>query len=210
MIRVLIADDHQLLIDGIKTTLEDVEWIKVVKGVLNGNDVLKFLKRKRVDVILMDINMPELDGLECTKIVAREYPEIKILAISQYDERRFIRQMIKNGASGYLLKDSGKNELVEAIKTAVDGRQYFSDRLSDKILGKSEPINKRNPLFIKLTDREQEILSLLCMEYSSQEISEKLLISFHTVETHRANLMAKSGAKNSIGLVKWALENELV
>ncbi|MCD4698644.1 MAG: response regulator transcription factor [Bacteroidales bacterium] len=210
MIRVLIADDHQLLIDGIKATLEDVEEINVVKGVHNGNDVLKFLERRSVDVILMDINMPEMDGLECTKIIAKEYPKIKIVAISQFNERRFIKQMINYGASGYLLKDSSKKEIVDAIKSVVEGKQYLSDRISEKLLGRVDYKVKKNSLFFKITGREQEILTLICKEYSSQEISEKLLISFHTVESHRSNLITKSGAKNSIGLVKWAIENELV
>ena len=210
MIKVLIADDHQLLIDGITTTLEDEQNIEIVAGVNNGKQVLDYLKNNAVDIILMDINMPEMDGLECTKTVLKEFPNCKIIAISQYNERRLIKQMVKNGASGYLLKDSSKRELVGAINSVASGFPFFSDRLSTNPAFSLDKKKKPNPLFFSLTEREKEILILICKEFSSQEISEKLMISFHTVESHRANLMLKSGAKNSIGLMKWAIENDLV
>lgn len=209
MIKVLIADDHQLLIDGINTTLEDEQNIEIVAGVNNGLQVLDYLKNNNVDIILMDINMPEMDGLECTKVVVKEYPDTKIIVISQYNERRLIKQMVNNGASGYLLKDSSKGELVGAINSVASGFPFFSDRLSTNPALSVDKKKKPNHLFFSLTEREKEILNLICKEFSSQEISEKLSISFHTVETHRANLMLKSGAKNSIGLMKWALENDL-
>jgi len=210
MIRVLVADDHQLLIDGIKSTLVDAEGIEVIAEACNGSEVLDILESTEIDLILMDINMPVMDGLECTKELNTKHPEVKIIAISQYSEKRFIKQMLNNGASGYMLKDSGKKEIIEAIHSVMDGKEYFSSRLSLGFLNKSKTNNKRNNLFIKLTGREREILNLICKEFSTQEISEKLVISFHTVETHRANLIAKSGVKNSIGLVKWAMDNELI
>lgn len=211
MIKLLIADDHHLLIDGIKTTLAGVEDIQIVGEATDGYLVLRFLESNPdVDVILMDINMPKLDGLDCTKKVVKLYPNIKIIALSQYDEKRFVKQMVKNGASGYLLKDSGKDTLVEAIQKVYSGEKYFSSQLSMSLVNQELKIENTKSLFPKLTEREIEILNLICHEHSSQEIADKLFISFHTVESHRANLMLKAGAKNTAGLVRWAVENDFV
>ena len=210
MIEVLIADDHQLLIDGIKTTLSDEPDLTIVGEAHNGLQVLKFLKSQKADVILMDINMPQMDGLDCTKAVTKEYPDVKIIALSQYAEKRFVKRMVKYGAMGYLLKDSGKEELLEAIRTVHNGERYFCKKLSINFMQDELQVEKTKSLFPKLTSREKEVLKLICEEFSSQEIAERLFISFYTVENHRANLMAKAGAKNTAGLVRWAVENEFV
>ena len=211
MINVLIADDHQLLIDGIKTTLEDVQDIQIAAEAKDGFQVLKILEsRDDIDVILMDINMPKLDGLDCTRQVSKKYPGIKVIALSQYDEKRFVKRMIKNGASGYILKDSDKDILVLAIQKVYAGEKYFCDRLSLRLINMELKIEDTKSLFPKLTEREQEILNLICKEYSSNEIADMLFISFHTVESHRANLMSKAGVKNTAGLVRWAVENDFI
>jgi DNA-binding NarL/FixJ family response regulator len=211
MIRILIADDHQLLIDGIKSTLSDVEDISIVSEAVNGYQVLEKLDNGlEVDVILMDINMPKLDGLECTKQVSKKYPDIKIIALSQYDEKRFVKRMVKNGASGYLLKDAGKDQIEKAVRAVYSGEKYFCERLSIRLVQQELKEENNSSLFPKLTQRELEVLNLICKELSSQEISEKLFISFHTVESHRANLMHKAGVKNTAGLVRWAVENDFV
>jgi DNA-binding NarL/FixJ family response regulator len=154
--------------------------------------------------------MPNLDGLDCTRKVTKKYPDIKIIALTQFDEKRFIKQMIKNGAMGYLLKDSGKDELEQAIRTVAAGEKYFSGRLSLILINQELKTENKRSLFPKLTEREKEVLNLICKEYSSQEIADKLFISFHTVESHRANLMYKAGVKNTAGLVRWAVENDFV
>lgn len=211
MIRILIADDHQLLIDGLKATLKDVNDFSIVGEASHGYQVMEKLESGlEVDVILMDINMPSLDGLECTKMVKKKYPGIKIIALSQYDEKRFVKRMVKNGASGYLLKDSGKEELEKAIREVMAGRKYYSERLSIRLVEQELKEENISALFPKLSKRELEVLNLICKEYSSQEISEKLFISFHTVESHRANLMYKAGVKNTAGLVRWAVENDFI
>jgi len=211
MINVLIADDHQLLIDGIKTALEEVEDIIVVAEASNGYKVLEKLESGiPVDVILMDINMPLLDGLNCTKMVAKNFPDIKVIALSQYDEKRFVKQMVKNGASGYLLKDTGKDTLVKAIQTVHGGETYYCERLSMRLINQELKMQDTKALFPKLSKREVEILQLIGKEYSSQKIADKLFISFHTVESHRANLMSKAGVKNTAGLIRWAVENDLL
>lgn len=211
MINLMIADDHPLLIDGIKTTLKGSADINIVGEANNGFQVLEKLDAGlKVDVILMDINMPKMDGLECTKQLSKRYPQVKVIGLSQYDEKRFVKIMVKNGASGYLLKDAGKDQLEKAVKTVHSGENYFCDRLSVRLVQQELMEEQTSSLFPKLSPREAEVLNLICTELSSQEIAEKLFISIHTVESHRANLTAKAGVKNTAGLVRWAVENDLL
>jgi DNA-binding NarL/FixJ family response regulator len=209
MIRIIIADDHQLFIDGIKNTLGGVKDFKIVAEANNGFQVTKKLESGMpADIILMDINMPLQDGLECTKTLKKRFPCVRVIAFSQYDEKRFVKKMIKNGASGYILKDSGREDLAKAIRKVHDGGNYFSERLSQCLFFQDMSRQENRTLFPQLTRREKEILYLIGREYSTLEIAEKLFISFHTVETHRANLMQKAGVKNTAGLVRWATEND--
>jgi DNA-binding NarL/FixJ family response regulator len=211
MINILIADDHQLLIDGIKAALSGIPDIAVKAEVNNGFQVMEKLDEGlQVDVILMDINMPKLDGLSATKMVHKKYPGVKVIALSQYDEKRFVKQMVKNGASGYLLKDSSREVIETAIRTVITGESYFCDRLSIRLISQELKMEDTKSLFPKLTEREVEILRLIGDELSSQEIADKLFISFHTVESHRANLMSKAGVKNTAGLIRWATENDFL
>lgn len=211
MINILIADDHQLLIDGIKAALAGISDFSITAEVYNGYQVLEKLDSGiPADVILMDINMPKLDGLSCTKMVRKKYPNVKVIALSQYDEKRFVKQMVKNGASGYLLKDSGRDILEKAIRAVSGGETYFCERLSMRLINQELKMADTKSLFPKLTEREIEILRLIGNEYSSQQIADKLFISFHTVESHRANLMSKAGVKNTAGLIRWATENDFL
>jgi DNA-binding NarL/FixJ family response regulator len=211
MINILIADDHQLLIDGIKAALNGIEDFNIAAEVNNGYQVLEKLDNgTTVDVILMDINMPKLDGLGATKAVHKKYPDVRVLALSQYDEKRFVKQMVKNGASGYLLKDSSRDVLEKAIRTVHSGEKYFCERLMMQLVNQELKMENTRSLFPDLTDRELEVLRLIGKEYSSQEIADKLFISFHTVESHRANLMSKAGVKNTAGLIRWATENDFL
>jgi len=210
MIRILIADDHQIFIDGIKATLNDIKDIKIIAHAFNGYEVIKILLTKRADIVLMDINMPFMDGLECTKIIGEKFPKTKVIALSQFDEKRFVRQMIRFGAFGYLLKDATKDELVMAIRDVYAGKKYFSPKLSLSLMNNEINVKNSNPLFPRLTDREKQVLTLICKQFSSQQIAEILSISYNTVENHRASLMEKSDAKNTAGLVKWAIQNDLL
>ena len=209
-ITIMIVDDHQLMIDGIKSALNSIQDFKVIAEALDGFQVLEQLDEGlRPDVILVDINMPKLDGLECTKQVSKKYPECKVIALSQYDEKRFVKRMLRNGAVGYLLKDAGKDKLEKAIRTVMQGEKYFSEELSLRLVEQELKAENISALFPRLTAREKEVLELICQGLSSQEISEKLYISFHTVESHRANLMQKAGVNKTAGLVRWAVENDL-
>jgi len=211
MINVLIADDHQLFIDGIRSALKGVLDIWVVAEAANGYQVLEKLNSGiPIDIILMDINMPMLDGLACTKMVRRKYPEIKVIALSQFAEKRFVKQMIKNGAAGYLLKDCSKDMLVNAITKVYNGEGFYFNVQTSRLI-KAELSSENNQLlFPKLSERELEILHLIGQEFSTQEIAEKLGVSFHTVESHRANMINKIGVRNTAGLIKWAVENDLI
>jgi len=208
MIRLIIADDHPVIRDGIKTILLKEKGIVLVATVENGLELLNVLKDNQADVILMDVNMPEMNGIEATKRVREEYPKTKVLSFSQYDEKRFVKQLLKSGANGYLLKNAAASELIKAIKIVSEGGVYLSEELPN-VFGE-KPKRRSNYLFPELSPRELDVLKEICKEKSTQEIADILFISHNTVETHRAHLLLKVGVKNTAGLVKWAVENEIV
>lgn len=201
MIKIIIVDDHPLMIDGIKTALSDVQDIIIIGEALNGKQLLVLLENKNPDIILLDIKMPELDGIEVLKIVKKEFENIKIIMLSQFGDRGFIKRCIELEASGYLLKDCGKHDLINAIKTIYDGGTWFEIHDKFKIQNIEKP---------KLSDREKEVLQLIFMEYDKKEIAKKLNISNSTVNTYHARLLQKAGVQNDIGLYKWAIENKII
>lgn len=201
-IRLLIADDHPLIIDGLKTSLSREESLEIVDEAVDGAEVLSALQRHNIDVILLDINMPGMNGFETLQKIVPEFPDVKILILSMYDKPEFIHSLIENGASGYLLKNTGRDEMIYAIQKVHHGNIYFSEEVK-KILKKEERAAGGHE---QLTKREKEILSLIAQEKTTSEIAELLFISTHTVDTHRKNLLAKLGVKNAAGLVKFAIE----
>ena len=197
-----------MIIEGIKTALANEKNIITVAAVNNGRQLLQLLEKESADVVLMDVNMPEMDGIVTTQEIVPLYPEIKIIAFSQYDDKHFIRRMLKAGARGYLLKSTSSTELVEAIKSVFGGQIYLGKNLPDIYSGQKQPPRQR---FIPdLSIREKEVLKQICLEKNTREIADTLFISTHTVESHRANLLLKVGARNTAGLVKWAIENEIL
>jgi len=208
MIRLIITDDHPVIRDGIKTVLANNKEIVLAGCAADGAELLELLETKKADVILMDINMPGINGIEATKLVKKKYPDIKVISFSQYDEKRFIKQMLKNGANGYLLKNSSASEMVNAIKITHSGGMYLSEDLPN-VFGE-KPKRRSNYLFPNLTGREIDVLKEICREKNTTEIADTLFLSPNTIETHRANLLLKVGVKNTAGLVKWAIENEIV
>ena len=212
MIKVLIADDHRVLIDGIRSILSDQPDIEVVAEALTGPAVLEQLTRHEVDVVLLDINLPGKDGIETCKIITGQYPGLQVLALTMFNEGSFIHGMLKSGAKGYLLKNSGRDEVIAAIRAVHSGEKYFSREVSNTLIESMMPGNERKSSgFIpKLTRREKEILKLILEEHTTAEIAKKLFLGLSTVETHRKNLLSKVGARNTAGLVRVALEHKLL
>jgi DNA-binding NarL/FixJ family response regulator len=211
-IKLLLADDHKIVRDGIKLMLEPQAGIDVIAEADNGKEVLKKLKDQVIDLVVMDINMPEMDGVTATKTIKENFPNVKVLALTMSNDDLHIRQMIQAGASGYIMKSAGRNELKEAIETIMEGKHYFSHEATQSIMmdlvkgkGKSS-----TPDPIHITDRELEILELIVKEFTNQEIAEKLFISSRTVDAHRRNLLQKTGARNTAGLVKYAFQHNLI
>jgi DNA-binding NarL/FixJ family response regulator len=208
MIRILIADDHPMIIDGVKLILDGEKDIDVLDTVNDGEQLLEILEKEQPELILMDINMPGINGIEATRKISLAYPDIKVLAFSQYKEKRFVKQILKSGANGYLLKSSAADELIRAIHMVMDGGLYLSTDLPNIFEEKQK--KRTDYLFPDLTTREKDVLRCICEEKNTQEIADTLFISPHTVESHRANLLLKVGVRNTAGLVKWAVENEII
>ena len=210
-IRVYIADDHQVLLDGLRTLLSSFEDLEVVGVGHNGLEAIQFLRSEAVDVMLLDINMPQMNGIETCKIIQRDFPNVKVIALSMYNKASFIQQMLKNGAMGYVLKNTGQEDLVQAIRTVHKGEQYLGPNASKTLMASVLGQKKKNRSYIpELTRREKEILDLIAKEYTTQEIGTELHISLNTVETHRKNLLSKCGVRNSVGLIKVAYERGLL
>ena len=211
-IKVLLADDHKIVRDGIKLMLQSQAGIDVVDEAGNGLEVLKKLEFNIIDLVIMDINMPEMDGIKATKEIREKYPNTKVLALSMSNDELHIRQMIQAGASGYIMKSAGRSELKEAITNIIEGKHYFSDEatlsiMMDLVKGKGKSASSEP---VHITDRELEILELIIKEYTNQEIAEKLYISSRTVDAHRRNLLQKTGARNTAGLVKYAFQHNII
>lgn len=212
-IKILIADDHKIFREGLAELLGKEKNMKVVAGVGNGAEVQEVMRQQEVDLILMDIDMGETSGVEITAEIKKQYPEVKILTLSMHGEKNYILKMLEAGANGYILKNAGKEEMVNAIQTAAEGNTYFSSQVSAKLLEHlSNPggTSKKKQEDTPLTDREVEVLILIAEEYSNPEIAEKLFISVRTVDTHRRNLLDKLGVKNTAGLVKYAIQKGLL
>lgn len=207
-IKLLIADDHKILLDGIVSLLRSEKSFEVAGTAGNGFEVMELVNKNDYDVCLLDINMPELDGMEAAKLIKASKPDIKIIMLTTYNDREIISELIHIGVSGYLLKNSDKLELVEAIKRVMSGRYYFSAEVEEIIMqGVAE---KKNAEIIVLTDREIEIVKLLGKEYTNDNIAAELHISYRTVETHRKNIMQKTKSHNLAGLLKHAYSKGLM
>ena len=212
MIQLLIADDHRVLRDGIRAMISGHKEIVVVGEASNGIEVLDLLEKVNVDLVLLDISMPHMDGVETCKKINKLYPLVNVLALTMYDEGALISNMVKYGAKGYILKNTGKEKLIQAIKTVYNGGTYFSEKVKDTLIMSMSPLKKTNTSYFlpKLTNREKEIVNLIANEFTTAEIAEKLFISEKTVETHRKNLLQKLNVRNTAGLVRIAVEKGLL
>ena len=213
MKRILLVDDHKIVRDGIRAQLTNNRKYQIIAEASDGQEALDFLEKSEPDLIIMDINMEGMDGITCTEQVVRLYPEVKVLALTMLTENQYIKQMLKAGASGYLLKNCEEEELKKAIDTICEGGTYYSPevtRIIMKNLSGQKPLTNRSSSFqIPLTSREKEVLLLILKENSNKEIAEKLFISQRTVDAHKRNLLEKTGSKNIAGLVLFAVNNQV-
>jgi len=208
MIKVVVVDDHKLFRQGLAIMLTSKEGMEVVEKYDSATTLLKHLPHLEVDLILLDIDMPEMTGIEAMPEILKIKPEIKVIMLTMHLNSTKIQEAVSAKVNGYLLKTTGDDEVARAIEQVMKGGDYFSQEAQASLIDSYR--KKDDPAFIELTPREKEILKLVCEEYNSAEIAEKLFISIHTAETHRRNLLSKTGCKNSVGLVKYAIEHELI
>lgn len=213
-INLIIVDDHRLFRNGLKALLRELDYIDHVAEASNGKEFLEYIENHPIHLALMDINMPIMNGIDATREAIKLHPSLRIIALSMLNDEDYYFKMIDAGARGFILKDADSDELTKAIEMVMNGQNYFSqDLLRNIILSlstntKTEQAPSKED--IKFTDREIEVLEQICKGLSNQEIAEALFISPRTVERHRANLFDKTGSKNSVNLVMYAIRNNLV
>ena len=208
-IRIIIADDHQLFRNGLKILLNAFPDFEVSGEASNGEEFLRLIKTVKADIALMDINMPEMDGIEATRRGLRIVPGMNIIALSMYGEEEYYYKMVDAGAKGFLLKDSDINEVRDAITTVFRGGSYFSQELLYHVIQKIKH-REHESKSANLSRREKEILLKICEGLSNQQIAETLFISKRTVDKHRANLLGKTNSKNTASLILFAIKNKLI
>ncbi len=212
-IKLFLIDDHKLFIKGIKSIFEENREMEVIGHAFSAEEHLDKPPDIEPDIILMDINMPDMTGIELTRIIKEINPNVKILALTMFEDILYIQKMIHSGANGYILKSADMQVLVDAIKTVANGGTFLGDEIQNTILEKVGTIDSEDFKDLnqnKLSKRELEILFLITKEFSNSQIAKKLFISERTVETHRKNIMAKTKSKNTAGLVKHAIREGLV
>lgn len=213
-IRIAVAEDQSIFRNGLVKLLNDSMGFNVVVSVENGKLLMEELAKQEIDVALVDFRMPELNGIEATKLIRQQFPDLKVLLLSMYDSVEFVEMAIENGANGYLSKDDDAEEIEKAILSTIETGYYLNDRTSKMFIAKMMHTGKvhptfegRSPVFNKY---ELTILDLICKEYTTQEIADKLFKSKRTIESTRASMMQKAGARNVVGLVMYAIQHNLV
>lgn len=210
-IKLFIVDDHQMMIDGIVSLLKDEKKFEITGTALNGLEALKKIEKNFPDILLTDVSMPEMGGIELCKEIKQKFPTIKVLVLTMYNDREIVNEILQAGANGYILKNTGKQELLEALESLNRNDAYYSSEVVNALIeNMKNPIREKQIYSSDLTEREIEIVRLIVKEFSSAEIAEKLFISPRTVETHRKNILRKTGVKNIVGLIKYAYDNKLV
>jgi two-component system nitrate/nitrite response regulator NarL len=202
---VLLADDHRILLDGLNSLIDSSASFRVKNIAGNGQEALEFLKKFDYDILVTDYEMPGLTGLELVKAAKTIQPEIKIIVLSMHDDPAVVKEMLREGVNGYLLKKDSHRTLNDALQKVVDGKRFLSDDISEILIHSPDEEEKG-----VLTSRETEILRLVAKEFNSRQIAEILFISERTVETHRKNILRKTGASNLVGLIKYAYANNLI
>ena len=208
-IRIALADDHQLFRNGLKILLGSYADFEVLAEASNGNELLRALENSPCDIVLMDISMPEMDGVEATGRLARQMPDTRVIALSMYGEEEYYYRMIDAGAKGFILKDSDITDVHDAIIAVYKGGNYFSQELLYHVINRIKN-REQEVKSSSLSKREKEILLKICEGLSNHEIADSLFISKRTVDKHRANLLAKTGSKNTASLILYAIKNRLI
>ncbi|MBL4594584.1 MAG: response regulator transcription factor [Flavobacteriales bacterium] len=209
-IRILLVDDHKLIRDGLKSIINTSHNIKVIHECSNGREAINYLEdnASEIDVILIDITMPEMNGIDATEIIVKLHPSLNILALTMHAEEAYIMKMIKAGALGYVLKDAGRDKIIDAIKTVYQKEKYYSNEVSLKLI--NVLLNKDKVVEPTLSNREVQILTSITNGNTNREIAKELYISDRTVESHRRNIIKKLNLRNTAELVKYALTHKLV
>lgn len=212
-IRIILADDHEIFRDGFKAMIKKQPSVDIIGEAANGEELVELTRKLKPDVVVTDIKMPKMDGLQATKILSEEFPDMGIVALSMIDEETLIVDMMEAGAKGYLLKNAHKNEIVEAIKSVNEGSIYYCDGASAKLtrmIAKSDkiPFNKKGSK-PDLSQKEIDVILLICQEKTNKEIADELHLSIRTIEGYRDRIFEKIGAKNSAGVVIYAIRNRI-
>ena len=213
-VKILIADDHELIHNGIRDMLRPIKKYKIIGKAMNGKEAIDIALELKPEIVFMDISMPLINGIEATKIIVDKLPGIKILALTQHEENEYVIQVLKSGGYGYLLKNSKKEEFVEAIETVLSGKKYVSKEISAQMindLAHSAVQNQgQDKNDITLTKREKEIIQKIADDMSNQQIADELHISLRTVETHRRNIMQKLKVNTVVALLKYATQHNII
>lgn len=209
-VKILMVDDHQMFIDGIKALLRKEDRYKITAEALNAKTALKLLDKEPFNIVITDISMPEMNGIELAKIIKEKYPQVKVLVLTMFNNQEVAEQVMISEAEGYILKNTGKKELVNALETISNNGTYYSREVLTHLMQKVKKEKEIEKACIYLTERELEVLKLICNEYSSDQIAEILFISRRTVDTHRIHIYEKTGCKTIVSLIKFAIKNELV
>lgn len=209
-IRIIIADDHEIVLDGYISILAQIKNFKVIAKASNGKEVLQHLQSMNADVVLLDLNMPVMDGIETTIKVKELFPNVKIIILTMFDDAAHIKKLIDLGVNGYLLKNTDKNTLVRAIETVFEGKSFFDSEITKTILNGFKQRIKLENEEVTLSERELEIIALIASGMQTNEISEALFLSPHTVKTHRKNINLKLGIHNPAELILFAKKKNLI
>jgi len=210
-IKVLIADDHQLFREGLVNLISSAPDIEVIAEAKDGKEATEKTKTLKPDVILIDIGMPEMNGIEATRILKKQQPQVKVIAVSMHSDRQFVKGILEAGADGYLLKNCTYRQLIEAIQSVVEGKKYLSDDITEMVIkGYLDPAEEVSDNQSELSERELEILKLYAEGKSTREISEKLFISVKTVGTHKQHIFEKLGLRSNADMVKYAIKEGLI
>lgn len=207
MLQILLVEDHEIVRQGVKLLVDSQDDMQVVGEASNGEIAVKRVAELLPDIVLMDVSMPELNGLKATKRIKKLFPNIKVLTLTRHTDDGYIQQLIQAGANGYVLKQSAPNELINAIRAVSEGRAYLDPTLTEKVMGGylSQSTARKNAAKVQITDRETEVIRLIAWGYSNKEIAEKIQLSVKTVEAHKANAMRKLGMSSRIDIVRFAI-----